>query len=76
MPQWLKSSLRARSAVRRLRFGEKALWSEAVDAEVSGEAALEARVDKPGIMETIKQMLADHMKVDPNKLEVDVRVKL
>ncbi|MGO4705856.1 hypothetical protein AB4072_08780 [Microvirga sp. 2MCAF38] len=66
-------------------FQEKALWSETV--EVSGSkaansatstssAALAEPSHEPGIMERVKAMLAEHMGVQPELIEIDVRVKL
>lgn len=74
LPQWLNPRFESGFRFVGSGYGDKALWSETVEGD-GGEAPPEER-EEPGIMDQIKRMLAEHLKVDPSKIEVDVRVKL
>lgn len=56
-------------------FEEKITWSDAEEDAEADQTEEEAPAELP-IMERIKMMLAEHMGVPPEKIEVDVRVKL
>ena len=49
--------------------------SEEQSEQTEGQAKQGAEATKGGIMNRIKSQLADHMGVDPNRIEVEVRIR-
>lgn len=89
LPMWLSPELEAGQRFVGSGFQEKALWSEVTS--LSNQVSDLAATDQPrtfqspsveggggamGMMDRIKVMLAEHMGVRPDQLEIDVRVKL
>jgi hypothetical protein len=76
IPSWVNPAPEAGWRRTGSGFQSKALWSETVALSPTGDVTTISSVREHGIMERVKAILAEHMGVRPELIEIDVRVKL